>query len=240
MNQKLKLLLWNLAIVLVAVVTYSDGLLGLRPSDPSILKAGRSILIGLGLGAALIGGNIRLLRGPGAVQPRQLESAADVADTMRRLTGSRYFGDLAKTGVEQYDRLQASARRATQSIHLKFQRGSMSAGRYVGAVTAAENAAMDNMKTMALRMSVFSDAEYERLLNYKNDDIPDDIQEQQLALYDKSLNYVRRSISVNETLILKLDTLAFDMSDAAAKDAVDTDALLEEISALTSELKFYQ
>ena len=115
----------------------------------------------------------------------------------------------------------------------------MSAFRYTGAVNAAENAAVENMKTMALRMSVFSDAEYARLLNYKNDDIPDDIQEQQLALYDKSLSFIRRSIAVSETLILKLDTLAFEMSDAAAQSDEETGALLDEITALTNELKFY-
>ncbi len=240
MSQKIKILLLNLGIVVTAVVTYSEGLLGLRPTDPSLLKAGLSILIGLGLGAGLVGGNYKLLRGPRPVKNVQLESASQIESTLKSFTGSRYFGELARTGLDQYQRLRLSSSRAETAIHLKFQKGSMTASRYLGAVAAAENAMLDNMKTMALRLSVFSDDEYERLLNYRYDDIPDDIQEQQLALYDKSLSFIRGSVAVNENLILKLDTLAFDMSDAAAKDTGETDALLEEITALTNELKYYR
>ena len=45
---------------------------------------------------------------------------------------------------------------------------------------------------------------------------------------------------MNENLILKLDTLAFEISDAAAQEDTGTDTLLEEISALTNELKYYK
>ena len=235
MNRKLKIILLNLAIVVLAVVGYADGLLGLRPWDPSLLRAGLSILLGLGLGAALVGGNYKLLQGRSPLQPAQLESASQIESTLRSYTDSRYFGDLARTGVDQYSRLRQSAQRANQAIHLKFQKGSMSAYRYTGAVAAAENAAIDNMKTIA---SVFNDDEYARLQNYKNDSIPDDIQEKQIALYGKSLDFIRHSIEMNENLILKLDTLAFEISDAAAQEDTGTDTLLEEISALTNELKY--
>ncbi|MBQ7637828.1 MAG: hypothetical protein IJS90_02890 [Clostridia bacterium] len=239
MKRKLKLVLLNAFIIVAAVVGYSGSLLGLRPWDPSILKAGFSILLGLGLASGLVFGNYKLLQDPSPIKPAKLESASQIESTLKSFTESKYFGDLAKTGVEQYSRLRQSAERARQAVEMKFQKGSMSAFRYTGAVNAAENAAVENMKTMALRMSVFSDAEYARLLNYKNDDIPDDIQEQQLALYDKSLSFIRRSIAVSETLILKLDTLAFEMSDAAAQSDEETGALLDEITALTNELKFY-
>ena len=240
MRKTLKMILLNLGIVVTAVVCYADGLLGLRPTDPSLLKAGLSILAGLGLGAALIGGNYKLLQGRKPLKTTQLESASQIESTLRSFTDSRYFGDLAKTGVDQYARLRQSAARANQAVHMKFQKGSLSATRYGGAVAAAENAAVENMKTIALRMSVFSDAEYARLLNYKNDDIPDDIQEKQLGLYNKSLEFIRHSVSVNENLILKLDTLAFEMSDAAAKEDNGTDMLLDEIANLTEELKYYK
>jgi len=239
-SRKLKIVLLNAFIVVAAVVGFSDSLLGLRPWDPSILKAGLSILLGIGLAAALVGGNYKLLQDRAPIQPKKLESAAQIESILKSYSESKYFGDLARTGVEQYSRLHQSAERANQAIHLKFQKGSMSAFRYTGAVSAAENAAVENMKTIALRMSVFNDGEYARLLNYKNDDIPDDIQLQQLALYDKNLDFIRRSIAVNETLILKLDTLAFEMSDAAAQSEEETAALLDEISALTNELKYYK
>ena len=47
MNKFIKIAVLNIAIVIAAVVGYSPGLLGLSPSDPSILKAGISIILGI-------------------------------------------------------------------------------------------------------------------------------------------------------------------------------------------------
>ena len=240
-KRNLKLVLLNLGIVVTAVVSYSEGLLGLRPTDPSILKAGLSILIGLLLGFGLIVGNFLLLKDPKpTAKPLELRSAKQIEEALSRFTGSHYFGDLANTGLTQYRRLSDCAARATAAVHLKFQKGTLSADRYVGAISAAENAAMDNIRTMAMRLSVLSDEEYMRLLDRKNDDIPDDIQEQQLALYHKNLAFIRHGVAVNESLILKLETLAFEFSDAAAEEAGKADKTIEEIAALTEELKFYR
>ena len=62
-----KLLILNISLVVIAVLTYSGGFLALRPTDPSLLRAGLSILIGLGLVAGLTVGNYRLLRDPDRV-----------------------------------------------------------------------------------------------------------------------------------------------------------------------------
>ena len=235
-----KVIALNLAIVVLAVVCYSDSLLGLRVSDPSILRAGLSILAGLALGAALIFGNYKLLSEPTTMTKEQLQSVAQVEAVLKKFVSSRYFGDISRTALDQISRFDASATRAVNAIHSRFTPGSLTGDRYVAVVDSARETAMENMKTIAARLSILSDEEYRRLLHYKTDDIPDDIQEKQLALYQKNVQFIRSSIAMNEGLVLKLDTLSLEVSASGEASAAETDALCEEITQLTEELKFYQ
>ncbi len=240
MKKYLKLILLNLAIVVGAVVAYSDGLLGLRPGDPSILKAGLSILIGIALAAGLIYGNYRLLREPKKVEKDELTNPAQVEALLRGFTGSSYFGNYARTSIDQLRRLAASAKRTAGAVNEKFQKGSISAERYQSVIEAAGATAIENIRNIAMRLQMFDDAEYRRLKNFRNDSIPDEIQQKQLELYDRNTEFIKNSIAVNENLILTMDTLTLEISDSSARNENDADELLGEITQLTKELKYYK
>ena len=99
--------------------------------------------------------------------------------------------------------------------------------------------ALNNIVAMANRMQVFDAKGYDRLQNYKNDDIPDDIQEQQIELYNSNLEKIKESISINERIILKMDTLMMELSSTDTNNSGNNE-LLEEIEQLTKEAKYYQ
>ena len=235
-----KLLLLNLSLAAAAILCFSKGFLALSPADPSILKAGLSILIGLGLGSGLVYGNYRLLKEPDKVTKEQLLRPGQVEAALKENSGSRYFGELARTALNQYRRIEGSTARALQAVRGKFQPGSMSESRYAAVIEAAGSTALENMKSIAVRMSIFDDDEYRRLQSYRHDNIPDDIQQQQLALYKSNADYIRQSVAANEALILKLDTLSLEISNSGAATGEDTDALLGAITQLTDELKYYR
>ena len=239
MKQLIKVIMLNLLLIVLAVFAYSDGFLALRPGDPSILRAGFAILLAPAILAALIIGNYKLLRGSGRAADPALPGGEDVETALKSACSSKYIGELARTALNQYRRLSVCAARALDAVHLRFEPGSMSGDRYIAAVSAAVAAAGENLKSAAVRTHMFNDDEYRRLLRFKEDTIPDDIQEQQLALYRSNEQMVRKAIAANEALILKLDTLALELSDRASPAAED-DVLLGEISQLTEELKFYQ
>lgn len=240
MGNKMKLILLNTLIVAGAVVTYSPGLLALYPTNPSILLAGTSILLGLGFGAGLIGGNYMLLKGPEKVEHVKQLTSPQIESILREYYHSTYFGTLARTTVDQLHRIETSTERAVAAVKNRFDEGSMSANRYLTIVEAAGATAMDNVKTAAMRIQMFDDNEFKRLKNYKNDNIPDDIQEQQLALYEKNIAQVKGIIAANEKLILKMDTLTLEISDVTADTEEQSDALLQEITELTEELQYYK
>ena len=239
MKNFLKIAALNAGIIIVGVVAYSDGLLGLRPTDPSILRAGLSILTGLGMGAGLIGGNLRLLSPRKKIENVSELNEAQVKNLLRGYTDSDVFGALAKTASDQADRINAAAKRAAGAVDLRFGAGTLSAERYVSAITSARETLLSNLKNIANRLQLFNEEEYRRLKNKKDDSIPADVREQKQLLYDKNAEDIKKQVSLNERLILKLDTLTVEVSDDDESEE-KTDDLLAEITELTDELKYYR
>ena len=94
---------------------------------------------------------------------------------------------------------------------------------------------------MANRMRLFDEKEYARLQHYREDDIPDDIQEEQLRLYQKNFDNVRSTISLNEKILLKLDALSMEISSLNSGDDKNLNhELIHEIEKLIDETRYYQ
>ncbi|MCI9100909.1 MAG: hypothetical protein HFH58_13870 [Lachnospiraceae bacterium] len=242
MKRYLKLAAADLCIAASAVVLYSPGLVNLRLSDYSIFRAGMSIIAAVILITLFFVINIRLLKEP-EQKPIMLEDVPDLErakDILQDYCKGRYFGSLAKTASEQLDRILKCRQRLSVILEQKFTRGTMSWDKFNSTVSAAESSAIKNVVAMANRMCVFDEKEYAKLQNYREDDIPDDIQEEQLRLYQKNLEAIRWTIALNEKILLKLDALAMELSSSASRSDADWNhELVSEIERLTEETRYY-
>lgn len=242
MKRYLKLAAADLCIAASAVVLYSPGLVNLRLSDYSIFRAGMSIIAAVILITLFFVINIRLLKEP-EQKPIMLEDVPDLErakDILQDYCKGRYFGSLAKTASEQLDRILKCRQRLSVILEQKFTRGTMSWDKFNSTVSAAEASAIKNVVAMANRMCIFDEKEYARLQNYREDDIPDDIQEEQLRLYQKNLEAIRWTIALNEKILLKLDALAMEISSSASRNDTDWNhELVSEIERLIEETRYY-
>ncbi len=243
MKKYLKLILANLSIAAAAVVLYSPGLINLRLSDYSIFRAGMSIIAALLLILAFFLINIRLLKEPDRkpVMEDDVHDLDKAKDILRSHWEGKYFGSLARTASEQLDRIFQCRQRLSQILAQKFTRGTLSFEKFDSVAAAAESSAIKNVVVMANRMRLFDEKEYGRLTHYREDDIPDDIQEEQLRLYQKNFDNVRSTIAHNEKILLKLDALAMEISQASSgEDTALNNELIGEIERLIDETKYYE
>lgn len=231
----------NIIIILCAVVCYSPGFLCLRPSDIGIFRAGMSIIMGIVLIFAFGYGNYQLLKEPQRKRvSKQMVSDIDKAEALlKTYFDGKYFGKMAKTASEQLNRMLKSFGRTQMIIDERFGADSLSGNKYYSIVEAAKDSALNNIVVMANRMQMFDEAEYARLQNYKNDELPDDIQERQIELYNSNLERIKASIVLNEKILLSIDNLLMELS-SNENDNGESDELLEEIEQLTKEAKLYQ
>lgn len=243
MKKYIKLFVADIVIAIVAVILYSPGLLCLRVTDESILRAGMSILGGLGLLALFLFLNIRVLIKPKImhIEPDEIYDLEKAKAILKRHTDSKLFGGIAKTASGQLDRILKSQNRIADAIKRKFVEGTMSWEKFYSIVNEAEESTIRNVITMSNRMSIFDEAEYARLQNYKEDDIPDDIQEEQLRLYHDNYESVKSILALNEKILLKLDALTIELSsfENNANEEMNSD-ILDEIEKLMQDAKYYQ
>ena len=241
MKRYIKMIILNLLIVVIAIVGYSPGLMNLHLSDPSIFKAGMSIILALILIAIGIFGNMKLLQ----TERKQIYTLDNVVDVtkavsiLEKFKNDKYIGNIAKTAIEQIDRLNKSTQRAELEIKTKFGDSAMSYDKYHTVIDSASHIALENLVSLANRLQLYDTKEYERLQNYKNDDIPDEIQEKQIKLFNKNQELVQNAIAANENLILSLDTLSIELTSANCSLDNSGDTLLTEIETLTNEVKYY-
>lgn len=241
MKKYRNIIILNIIIVFCAVVCYSPGFLNLRPTDEGIFRAGMSILMIIVLLSVFLYGNYLFLKEPEHKRvSKDMVSDIDKAKLLlKTYFDGKYFGKMAKTASEQLNRMLKSFDRTKVVIDERFGQESLSGNKYYSIVEGAEKTALSNIVTMANRMQMFDEAEYERLKAYKDDDIPDDIQEQQMELYDSNLDKIKTSIALNEKILLSVDRLLMELSSNDIDDS-ESDELLEELEQLTKEAKFYQ
>ncbi len=240
MNKFVKLILMDLAIAVLAIVGYSPGLMNLRLSDPSILKAGMSILLGVGLFGGGAVGNYYLLLPEKKIEalPNKEDKLAKAIPILEEYATDVYVGRIADTALVQIERIKKATLRAEQEVVSKFSDTSLSYDKYHGAVVEAGNMALENILSLVNRIQLYDKDEYKRLENYKKDNIPDDIQEKQIALMERNHELATKAIAANEKLILSLDTLAVELTDVNFAEN-NEDAFLKDIEKLTDEIKYY-
>lgn len=233
----------NLCIVIAAVILYSPGLVCLRITDESIFRAGMSVIALLALVCVFFLVNIRFLKEP-SKRPILQEEVTDLEkarDILKEYGSSKYLKGMASTASEQVDRLLKCRMRLSGILDQRFTRGTMSWEKFHNVALSAEASATKNIVAMANRMQLFDEKEFARLKHYREDDIPDDIQEEQLRLYQKNFEDIRAMIALNEKILLKLNTLTMEVSSSSSENNTDwNDGLLEEIERLISETKYYQ
>lgn len=240
-NKKWILLIFGLVEAIIAVVCFSRGILNLWNTNGNAIK----ILIPIGILIVLIVGYVLMsmwyLREPKQVMMDENEnhSYSELQNVLSSYTNGKYFGKIAKTVMEQLERLNTSCERTKEAINKRFDRSSLSYEKYYSIVDVAEKTANQNVVAMTNRMKFFDEEEYARLENYRNDNIPDDIQEKQIALYKENQAKIEGAIAVNENLILKMDTLSMELAKISNSSEADMETMLGEIEELTKEVKYY-
>ena len=194
-------------------------------------------------GRPLFAANIYILKEP-KKKPIEIEKITDLdkaKSILKSYGNSRFFGNFSRTASGQLDRILKCRNRLSGILEQKFAEGTMSWDKFNSVALAAESSAIRNVVAMANRMQLFDEAEYAKLQHYREDDIPDDIQEEQIRLYQKNFDAVKSTIALNEKILLKLDALSMELatSEAGSNEELNSD-LLGEIEKLIDETKYYQ
>ncbi len=240
-NKIKKLLFGNLGFLIGFIVLFSPGFLGLSITDASVIRAALSVTMGIMMPVGMVIYNYKTLsqKEEHKYIGTNQYSVEEIRQELQHYLGSGLFGQVARSSLDQLDKCEKMQAGVNEILNRKFDKGSLTYQRFDTIAGSAQNTVMANMVNMLNRMRVIDDGVYARLLNYKHDDIPDDIQIQQLELYNKNIAAVKEQRNQNERLIYKLDELRLELAASESVDAAGIKAYAE-IDTLIKQIEYYQ
>ncbi len=243
MNKYMKLFLGNAAFAAGVVCLYSPGLIGLSPFSPNVFAAAASVAVGVVAVPSFVLMNRSLLaeKEPELVGADDGRADEKAAELLGRYVSSQALGGIAQSALSQIQRLESAESNFEKLVVRRFGAGTLSFRKFMGVMASASEALSKGMIRMANKMIIFDEAEYQKLASgeYLRDDIPDKIQEEKKRLYEKNLEDLRSILEKNEKVLLEVDHLMMELSDADYSGD-DIEAAADQINELLRQLEYYK
>ena len=245
MKKYARLLASYAGIAISAMVLYTPWLVGLTPSDPSILRAGLSVICGIVLTGAFGASTYAYLHEPEyrLLESGEVNEADDVLPQLREYTSLPEVGRYAEEACNQIETMERRRERLYRVIEAKFGTESLSHDRFVAVVDAGERTLLRNCALLANRVQSFDVDGYRkqrrRLVTQtsKNDTLDKEREE----IYAEALADMRDVIEANEHLLLEMGKLEMELSDLESDDnREDNNRMLDEVKELLEQTKYYR
>ena len=177
---------------------------------------------------------------------RDVPETRQVPQTPQTPQRSAKIQSIAADASKQEQRIPVQSKRLYDIVHTTFGATSMTGQKYLSIVSAAYDKIRMNHQTMLRQMQAFDETEYVRLSQmvqngwHKYDNIDDNIQTEQLGLYEKQLEHMREVLNDNERIFLFLEKLSLELQSMnSTKENQATIDLLSEIQSLIGDVKYY-
>lgn len=244
MRKYARLLASYAGIAVTAMVLYSPWLVGLTPSDPSILRAGLSVICGIVLTGAFGASTYGYLHEPEyhLLEASEVMEADDVIWQLQDLSQLPLVGHFAQDAVGQVKNMEHRCERLERLLSSKFGPESFTYDKFMGVVKAAHLTLLRNCALLANRVQSFDVDGYKktgRRLHAAGQ--LDELGTEQLGIYEQALTDMRDIVEANERLLLEMGKLEMEVSDFDGDDTREgNDRTLEEVGQLLEQMKYYR
>ena len=215
------------------MVLYTPWLVGLTPSDPSILRAGLSVICGIVLTGAFGASTYAYLHEPEyrLLESGEVNEADDVLPQLREYASLPEVGRYAEEACNQIETMERRRERLYRVIEAKFGTESLSHDRFVAVVLLANRVQsfdVDGYRKQRRRLVTQTS---------KNDTLDKEREE----VYAEALADMRDVIEANEHLLLEMGKLEMELSDLESDDnREDNNRMLDEVKELLEQTKYYR
>ena len=252
-KQIIKLICLNVGIALLNVILFSRGLVGLTLGGDALLTAlGVTAIvmsvIGFGYGNYTLlfkepEQNVLLFKGG------ELSETKDYVAALEERRDKKIFEPEINNAIEQVYRMQDKDRALDSILGQYFSPQEMTYTKFQSVIISVKELFYNNIKKMLNRIIIFDYKDYLKVLEkLKNSPIVDGVKVSskavgaQLKIYNEHIYYVRDLIEMNESILVKLDSLLLELSklDDLDRDGLEKIAAIQEINDLISQTKFYK
>lgn len=155
---------------------------------------------------------------------------------------SEVVGAIARNALTQLAILEKKRGVLLDIIAGRFGSTSLTYSKFASAVEATASVIADNIAEVARRIGVFDIDEYRRVRYYQASGVEsnDPLLDAKWELFSSSREAMVEILDANENLLLELEKFAVEIGQDGEDVQAKSDAMVEEIRKLTSELEFYR
>lgn len=233
----------NLGIAAANIITFSPRLIGLVLFGPSALETALGITFIFLSGAGLIYGNYEILTG--SEKDPQTNKIWTVEDYIEALNIHRRLKTFEKTVdllLDQIERLQKKNKTIRGVLLQIFSASEMSYKKFDVVITDVEKIFFMNVRSILNKLDAF-DEDYDSVRkNYEEGDIPQQLYEEKIKVFNEYINFVKAATEDNEQILLKLDKLLLEISglNSVESGQLEQMAGMIEIDNLTKQARYYK
>jgi hypothetical protein len=242
-NKILKIAGLNIIIIVLNVVLFSPGFLGIRLDGGDALSVaigGTAIFISL---AAFFYGNYKLLvQKEKAIQTRDINNLEDCVHALKQAYGKRTFDGSIATILEQIDMLRKKREKIKDFLLQKFRLIDVGFEKFNETISDVEYVFYTNIKGVLNKINAFDEEEYEKLGS--NDGSvrlsPKYIASKQ-DIYNEYITFVKNALDANEDILLKMDALLLEISsfDSFEPSEIENMKEIKEMDQLIKKSRLY-
>lgn len=244
MRKYARLLASYTAIAIAAMVLYTPWLVGLTPSDPSILRAGLSVICGILLVGSFGASTYAYLHEPEyrLLESGEVNEADDVLPQLWGLSERGRVGSFAREAATQVETMGRRSERLARVVVATFGEGSLSTGKFMAVVEAAQRTLLRNCALLANRIQAFDSEGYRKAKRRPQAARPlDPLETERMELFEEAISDMGKIIEANERLLLEMGKLEMELSDLEGDDnREDNSRMLEEVNELLDQTRYYR
>ncbi len=251
-KQIIKMICLNLAIVVLNVILFSQGLVGLTLGEDAIMTAVGVTVIVMSLIAFGYGNYTLLFREPEIQQQdngTELSESKEYIVALEKEREKKVFEPEIVAATDQIYRFQNKERELGSIFSQDFFSQEIAYTEFQGIISSVRELFYSNIKKMLNEITFFDYEDYLRVDDkLKNAPVVDGITvfsssaDAQMTIYNEQIKSVRELVKMNDNILLKFSNLLHQTSrfDNINETAFEQMTAIREINELISQTNFYE
>ena len=240
----ISLLELNIVIVILNIIIFSPGLIGINIDFINIFQTSIGITIIIMSVIIFIMGNYKILiEEKDDVNIFKLDNYEDYIEALKDNSSKRIFSKYIDSLLDQIERINKKQEKIDDILLQKFNTSEISYTKFKKTISEVVDVFYLNIKSVINKINIFDQEEYEKVKkDIKRGKISGNIAEEKNDMYEEYITFVKDSVEDNEEILLKLDKVLLELSKFNRLDDGELENMnaIKDVDELISKINLYK
>lgn len=225
----------NIPIIVIDVIVFSDGLLGLKITSPNILEAAIALTILIVSIGLLIYGNYKILFKKidnSLIDSSKLKRPKDWIEVLEYYTNQHETAKYTNLCIEQIEVLEKRLEQLDNTLKRHFSPGDLTYAEYSSVIEKSKDVFLNNLEKLLTHVNLIS-TQLGRKLSFES-------QSSKEEKLQQNLSYIKAITDNNEEILNELYNLNFELGKLDSSDDAENLETLEALKKLIHNVELYK